>query len=628
MNIICISGFNEMSSSHYIESTQSFETSALLISVVLLGKYIESRTKHRTTNAITKLARLQVPYAICIEENQERETDTELLEIGCICKVYPGSSIPVDGIVTEGEAWINESMMTGESSFDRKTKESFVFGGTICSKGSINVKASKVGKDTALSHIISLVENAQSTKPAIQAFADKISSYFVPVVILLACITWCIWFSLIYGGNEAVNKAIEEENDSAFIFGFKFGISVLVVACPCALGLATPTAVMVATGVAARLGILIKGGDVLESSSKIKTIIFDKTGTLTEGKPKVLLFNTYTEKFFEEEIFTLVQSVESKSEHALAKSICNFTNKLSLPCIEFNNFPGEGVSGLVEIGGKIKEIYIGNIKIAKSHSLYVNEYILTEYERYESDGRTVVIVFIEENAIGLIVLAESEIVKPEAPWVISKLHEMGLEVWIITGDNEKSAKFVAESLNIPQDRVLANCYPADKKNKVESIQSFDSIDQEKDFTINKERHEFDSNNTVININQKSRLYGGVMFVGDGVNDSPSLAQADIGIAIGGTEIANEAADIVLLKTDLKDVLIALDLSKKALSKIKWNLFWAFIYNICGIPLAAGVLFIWTRIQITSIMAAAAMACSSTAVVLSSLLLNRYKPPQF
>ena len=185
---------------------------------------------------------------------------------------------------------------------------------------------------------------------------------------------------------------------------------------------------MVATGVAARLGILIKGGDVLESSSKIKTIIFDKTGTLTEGKPKVLLFNTYTEKFFEEEIFTLVQSVESKSEHALAKSICNFTNKLSLPCIEFNNFPGEGVSGLVEIGGKIKEIYIGNIKIAKSHSLYVNEYILTEYERYESDGRTVVIVFIEENAIGLIVLAESEIVKPEAPWVISKLHEMGLEV--------------------------------------------------------------------------------------------------------------------------------------------------------------------------------------------------------
>ena len=310
----------------------------------------------------------------------------------------------------------------------RKVRDSFVFGGTICNTGTINVKVSRVGKETALAQIISLVESAQSTKPAIQAFADKISSYFVPCVIGLAFITWTIWLWLIYDDNKEVNRIIKEENSSKFIFGFNFGISVLVVACPCALGLATPTAVMIATGVAARFGILIKGGDVLERSANIKTVIFDKTGTLTEGKPKVHFFNTYTEDFSEEEIFALVQSVESKSEHALAKSICNFTNKSNLPCSSFLNIPGEGVSGLVELGEKIVNVCVGNIKISDSHSFYLSKNVLADYKQYENEGKTIIIAFADEKVIGLIGVAESELVKPEAAWVVSKLHEMGLEV--------------------------------------------------------------------------------------------------------------------------------------------------------------------------------------------------------
>lgn len=620
MNLLYMTGYHETISEYYIESTHSFETSSLLISIVLLGKYLESKSKHRTTDAITKLAGLQISHAVCIENGCEKETDVGLLEVGCTVKVYPGASVPVDGTVVEGEAWINESMMTGESSLVHKLEGDFVFGGTVCSKGTINVHVTKVGKDTALSQIIALVENAQSTKPPIQGFADKISGYFVPVVIFLSVLTWIIWFSLIYSGNQKVNDIIKKEGKSRFIFGFNFGISVLVIACPCALGLATPTAVMVATGVAARFGILIKGGDALEGSANIKTIVFDKTGTLTEGKPKVIKFKTFPGLYKDHDIQSFIQSVEVKSEHPIAKAITNYIGPHNLPCSNFYNIDGEGVSGVLTWRDEEITVHIGNYNMVKSKGIRISSKIKEKYLKYENQGKTVIIASINRTSVALIAVAESELVKPEAPWVISKLHEMGLEVWIITGDNKKSALKVASILKIPESRVLANCYPGDKKAIVEHLQGLNSKCKQ---TINKtilEETHFEEYSEVKN------EFNGVMFVGDGINDSPSLAQADIGIAIGGTDIANDAAGVVLLKKDLKDVLITLDLSKKAVRKIKWNFFWAFFYNICGIPLAGGVIYIWTQVHITSIMAAAAMACSSTAVVLSSLLLNKYTPP--
>jgi P-type Cu+ transporter len=628
MNIMYLSGYKEMSPMHYIESTHSFETSALLISIILLGKYIESKSKHRTTDAITKLAKLQISSAICIENNTERETDIELLEVGCIVKIYPGASVPVDGVVVEGEAWINESMMTGESSLVRKSEGSFVFGGTVSNKGFINVKVSKVGKDTALSQIISLVESAQSTKPPIQAVADKISAYFVPIVILLAFITWGIWFGLIYSDNSVINNIIEEESDSKFIFGFNFGISVLVIACPCALGLATPTAVMVATGVAAKYGILIKGGDALEGSANIKTIVFDKTGTLTEGKPKVGYFRIFPSAYTEQATYQIIQSVESKSEHSIAKAICNYNPQDPIPCSDFINVEGEGVYAKVVVDNKQMPVYIGNKKLIFTNDIQIDSEILDEYNELEDQGKTVIIAIVDRKPIALIVMVENELVKPEALQVITNLHELNYDVWIITGDNEKSAMKVANYLKIPETRVLANCYPADKKVKVSQLQGYRL---KKEMNISASNSSFRSNNTLsilLDDENKNQKFNGVMFVGDGINDSPSLAQADIGIAIGGTDIANESAGVVFLKSDLRDVLITLDLSKKALRKIKWNFFWAFLYNVCGIPLAGGVLFVWTRFQVTSIIAAAAMACSSTAVILSSLMLNKYKPPNF
>jgi P-type Cu+ transporter len=620
INLSYVAGKGEPNGMRYMEAASSFETSSLLISIVLLGKYIESRSKHKTTDAITKLAKLQISHAVCVDGQVERETDVELLEVGCVVKVYPGASVPVDGHVIEGEAWINESMMTGESSLVKKTEGCFVFGGTVCNKGTINVTVTKVGKDTALAQIISLVESAQSTKPPIQAVADKISSIFVPAVITLACITWTIWFALIYGGNAMVNQVIDEGNHSRFIFGFNFGISVLVVACPCALGLATPTAVMVATGVAAKYGILIKGGEALEGAANIKTIVFDKTGTLTEGKPHVEYIKTYPKTLDEKQILAVILAVEAKSEHPIAKAICQHLKESAAKCIFFENIEGEGVIGEVEIDSIKHHVHIGNMKLMRNNQVQMDKKVKKKYTTYEEQGKTVIMASIGFEAAALIVVAESELVKPEAPWVVQKLHQMGLAVWLITGDNERAAMRVADYLSIPKAHVLANCYPGDKKLKVEQLQGLYSKSQKKASLTGLD------NTQSAEVIESNKEFNGVMFVGDGINDSPSLAQADIGIAVGGTDIANEAASVVLLKTDLKDIITALDLSQKALRKIKWNFFWAFLYNVCGIPLAAGVLYVWTKVQITSVMAAAAMACSSTAVVLSSLMLNRYRPP--
>ena len=615
MLLLSLSG-NSSSAMSQIEPSHSFETSSLLISIVLLGKYLEAKSKHRTTDAITNLAKLKISDAICLEGGIERKTDIDLLDPGCTVKVYPGSSIPADGHVVDGEGWVNESMMTGEGNLVKKTKDAYVFGGTICCKGSITVKISKVGKNTALSQIISLVENAQSTKPPIQAYADKISGIFVPLVMIFAILTWLVWFSLIYSDNEWVNGVIEEKKQSRFIFGFNFGISVLVIACPCALGLATPTAVMVATGVAARFGILIKGGEVLEAASHIKTIVFDKTGTLTQGKLRVKNLVCFTDYYSEEEIKSFIVSVESQSEHLIAKAITAFIQEPPFPCLKFQNLEGQGVSGLIRWKSRDLQVLIGNETIMKSHKIEIPKEIREKYSDLENEGKTTVLVSISQKIVSIVAVSESELAKPEAPSVISALQEQGYSVWIITGDNRPSAIKIANYLKIPDDQVIANCYPGDKRAKVEYLQGALKCASTQNSSLNL------TESTVLVTHIRT---GGVMFVGDGINDSPSLAQADIGIAIGGTDIANDAAGVVLLKNDLRDVLTTLDIGSKALSKIKWNFFWAFIYNICGIPLASGALYPWISVNITSEMAAAAMACSSTAVVLSSLLLNRYTP---
>lgn len=423
MNILYVSNYKADSSMHYIEASHSFETSALLISIILFGKYLESRTKHKTTDAITKLASLQISRAIMIEDNREREVDLALLEVGNIVKVYPGSSIPVDGVVESGDAWVNEAMMTGESSLVHKIVGSSVFGGTICQTGVIHVEIKKLGKDSALAQIIQLVENAQATKPAIQAVADKISKIFVPCVVATALITWAIWFGLVYGENPDVIDMMEKMNESKFVFAFKFGISVLIIACPCALGLAVPTAVMVASGVATRYGILIKDGESLENAAKIKIVVFDKTGTLTSGKPKLKEFIVIDPDMHETEVRQLVASVESNSEHPVAKAMCEGIENPP-KCEAFINVDGEGVVGKVGL----YEVSIGNYKLMASYGVLIDKKTNRKKEKLESKGATVVFAAADKRLIALIALEDQDLVRPEAPSVIRELKKQGYTV--------------------------------------------------------------------------------------------------------------------------------------------------------------------------------------------------------
>lgn len=596
----------------YVESAHSFETSSLLISIILLGKYLESKSKHRTTDAISRLASLQSSTAVFLDGDKEREIDIKLLDIGSKVRVYPGASVPVDGIVFAGEGFVNESMMTGESRLVFKTPGSGVFGGTLNAKGNFDVEITKLGKDSALNQIISLVENAQATKTPIQDIADRISRVFVPTVILVACVTWLVWFTVVMLiESEELEQKFKNEHESKYVFAFKFGISVLVIACPCALGLATPTAVMVASGVAAKHGILIKGGEALERASKIHTIIFDKTGTLTSGFPSVTnmvpLAQIEPDKFGK-----LIAAAESKSEHPIAKAICEYF-KTAAEVISCESIEGEGVRAIIDLDGQNYEVLIGNTKLMKNFSLQLDLWAETELARLEAEGKTVVICSINAEVAGLIALRDESLVKPGAKEVVHYLKANGYNVWMLTGDNELCARVVAEEVGIPFDNVIARCYPADKKTKVQDLQGL---------------YQHNNINTDGQLLQSvaEEQFGGVAFVGDGINDSPSLAQADVGIAIGATDIAMDAASIVLMKDSLKDVVIALSITRLALRRIKLNFFWAFIYNIIGIPLAAGVFYFALGFRLDSVVAAAAMALSSICVVLSSLELNRFKPP--
>lgn len=545
-----------------------FESAAVILTLITLGKYLEAVSKGKTSQAIKALMGLAPKTATIIRDNKEIVVPVEEVIVGDIVLVKPGEKLPVDGEVIEGNTSIDESMLTGESIPVEKSMGSSVIGASINKTGFIKYKATRVGRDTALAQIVKLVEDAQGSKAPIAKLADVISAYFVPVVIGLAIIASVGW--LIAGETP--------------IFSLTIFIAVLVIACPCALGLATPTAIMVGTGKGAENGVLIKGGEPLETTYKLKTIVFDKTGTITEGKPKVTDIITNGES--EEEILILAASAEKGSEHPLGEAIVKDAEEkgLSLKVIDkFNAIPGHGIE--VEIDKK--SILLGNKKLMMEKNINISSLDETS-DRLASDGKTPMYIAIDGNAAGIIAVADT--VKASSKNAIESLHKMGIKVAMITGDNKRTADAIAKQVGI--DIVLSEVLPEDKANEVKKLQ-------------------VDGNR--------------VGMVGDGINDAPALAQADIGIAIGsGTDVAIESADIVLMRSDLMDVISAIKLSKSTIKNIKENLFWAFGYNVLGIPVAMGVLHIFGGPLLNPMIAAGAMSLSSVSVLLNALRLRRFK----
>lgn len=535
-----------------------FETAGVIITLILLGKTLESRAKGRTSEAIKKLMGLQPKTAIIIDkEGTEREIPIDDVEINDIILVKPGAKIPVDGIVISGHSAVDESMLTGESLPVDKKEGDKVYAATINANGVLKFKAEKIGADTALSQIVKLVEDAQNSKAPIAALADKVSGVFVPIVIAIAIISGLAWFI----GTKDIEHSLT-------IF-----VSILVIACPCALGLATPTAIMVGTGKGAENGILIKGGEALETAHKIETIIFDKTGTITEGKPKVT--DVIGETVSNHELLSLAASVEKLSEHPLGLAVVEAASTI-YEATDFNSITGMGVQAVVS----------GNL-IKVGRAVYANA-DKSIGDKLAEEGKTPLFISIDDVYAGVIAVADT--VKPSSKEAIEKLHALGITVAMITGDNVKTANAIAKEVGI--DTVLAEVLPQDKANEVKKLQG----------------------------NGKK-----VAMVGDGINDAPALAQADIGIAIGsGTDVAMESADIVLMRSDLNDVATALKLSKSTIRNIKQNLFWAFGYNVIGIPIAAGILYLFGGPLLNPIFAAAAMSLSSVSVLTNALRLKAFK----
>ncbi|MDF2883094.1 MAG: copper-translocating P-type ATPase [Clostridiaceae bacterium] len=547
-----------------------FESAGVIITLITLGKYLESVTKGKTSEAIKKLMGLAPKTALIIRDGKETEISIDEVEVEDIILVKPGEKMPVDGEVVEGITSVDESMLTGESIPVEKSIGDKIIGASINKNGTIKYRATRVGKDTALAQIIKLVEDAQGSKAPIAKLADIISGYFVPVVMSIAAISAMAWY---LSGETGV-------------FALTIFISVLVIACPCALGLATPTAIMVGTGKGAEYGVLIKSGVALETAHKIKTIVFDKTGTLTEGKPKVTDV-IVTNGTAENDLLQLAASAEKGSEHPLGEAIVNGAKERKLEFKKLDFFkaiPGHGIQ--VKIDGK--NILLGNRKLMIESNIAIDNLEETS-NKLAGEGKTPMYVTIDGEMAGIIAVAD--IVKENSKKAIEKLHEMGIEVAMITGDNKRTAEAIAKQVGI--DRILAEVLPQDKANEVKKLQ-----------TEGKK----------------------VAMVGDGINDAPALAQADIGIAIGsGTDVAMESADIVLMRSDLMDVPTAIQLSKKTIKNIKENLFWAFGYNTMGIPVAMGVLYLFGGPLLNPIIAAAAMSFSSVSVLLNALRLKGFKP---
>ena len=546
-----------------------FESGATILTLITLGKYLEAKTKGKTSEAIKKLMGLAPKKATIIVDGVEKVISIDEVKVGDVILVKPGEKLPVDGEIVEGTTTIDESMRTGESIPIDKNIGDKVFGASINKFGMFKYKATKVGKDTALAQIIKLVEQAQGSKAPIAKMADIISGYFVPTVITLAVISSIVW--------AISGKGLE--------FSLTIFIAVLVIACPCALGLATPTAIMVGTGKGAENGILIKSGVALEGAHKINTVVFDKTGTITEGKPKVT--DIITKGLSEDELLRYASSAEKGSEHPLGEAIVVAGVERGLELFEIESFksvPGEGIVTLIND----KNILIGNNKLMKNNNIDINS-VENDVKLLASQGKTPMYMVIDGTLAGVIAVADT--LKANSKKAVEALHKLGIEVVMLTGDNEKTAQAIAKEVGI--DKVVSDVLPGDKANEVKRLQ-----DEGKN----------------------------VAMVGDGINDAPALAMANIGIAIGsGTDVAIESADIVLMRSDILDVVGAIQLSKATIKNIKENLGWAFGYNTLGIPVAMGILYAFGGPLLNPMIAAFAMSFSSVSVLLNALRLKRFKP---
>ncbi len=546
-----------------------FESAAVILALITLGKFLEARAKGRTSDAIKKLMDLSPKTAIVERNGQEVEIPVEEVEKGDIIIVKPGQSVPVDGIIIVGNSSIDESMLTGESIPVEKKVGDKVIGASINKSGFFKFEAQNVGDDTTLSQIIKLVEEASSSKAPISKLADKISSIFVPVVIAIAVISTIVWLLL----------------GESFEFALSIGIAVLVISCPCALGLATPTAIMVGTGKGAENGILIKSAESLEIAHQIKTVVMDKTGTITEGKPRVtdIIVNGINET----EMLKIAASAEKNSEHPLADAVVEEAKNRNLDLYNVSNFdaiPGQGLEAIVNN----KKYFIGNLRLINTKNININDFEVKSTKLAE-EGKTPLYFADENNVLGIIAVAD--VVKPTSLKAIQEFEAMGIEVVMLTGDNKKTAEAIRKQLGIT--RAIAEVLPQDKEREIRNIQ------------------------------EQGRK---VAMIGDGINDAPALARADVGIAIGaGTDVAIESADIVLIRSDLLDAVTAVQLSHATIRNIKQNLFWAFIYNTIGIPLAAGLFYGILEWKLNPMFAAGAMSLSSVSVVSNALRLKFFKP---
>jgi Cu+-exporting ATPase len=548
-----------------------FDTSVMIITFILAGKLLDAIAKGRTSEAIRKIMGLQAKTARVIRDGVETELPTEEVQVGDIIVVRPGEKIPVDGIVTEGYSGVDEKVITGESIPVEKRKGDQVIGATMNKTGTFKFQATKVGKDTALAQIINLVEDALSSKAPVQRIADIASGYFVPAIITIAAVSAFAWYFL-FGAD--------------YIFSLTVFIAVLIVACPCALGLATPTAIMVGVGKGAENGILIKSGEALETAYKLQAVVFDKTGTLTKGEPEVTDIIA-TEVLSEEKLLQYAAVAEKNSEHPLGQAIVDLANKRGLTLDDpddFNAIPGHGV----EVKYKDKTVLLGNRKLMETNNISISQ-LEEKMTSLEQQGKTAMLMAVDGKAAGLIAVADT--LKEHSSEAVAALKKMGLEVIMLTGDNKRTANAIAAQVGV--DRVLAEVLPSEKANEIKRLQGEGIV---------------------------------VAMVGDGINDAPALAQANIGIAVGtGTDVAIETGDIVLIKNDLRDVVVAIQLSQATMRKIRQNLFWAFFYNVALIPLAAGLLYPILHVIFDPAFAAAAMASSSVTVVTNASLLRRFKP---
>lgn len=566
----------ETSLASYLDVNQTYyDVTIVVITFIALGKYLEARSKIKTGDAIAKLLNLQAKTALVRRDNKEIEIAIDQVVHDENIIIKPGAKIPVDGLIIEGSSYLDESMVTGEPMPAKKSSGDLVIAGTINTSGSFTFKATKIGAETLLAQIIQMVEEAQGTKAPIQALADKISSVFVPIVLALAFVAFGIW---LLAGVNFFGFA------QSLSYGLVAFVSILVIACPCALGLATPTAIIVGVGKGAREGILVKDAATLEKLHKVNTVVVDKTGTLTYGKPALVNFKNFSAHQSDDELLSILASLENKSEHPLAQAILNAAKEknISFELVEdFESFKGRGIKGFINK----TEYFAGNVKLIQDLKIFF-DVALIETETVQ--GKTPIILASKEKVLAIFMIADS--VKPEAESAINNLHKLGIKVVMLTGDNKNTANFIAQQLNI--DEVVAEVLPQEKLAKIKALQAEGKI---------------------------------IAMAGDGANDAPALAQAEVGIAMAtGTDVAIASAGITLLHGDISKLVKAIRLSKLTMRGIKQNLFWAFIYNIIGIPLASGIFFPFFGWLLSPVFAGLAMALSSVSVVSNSLRLKLKK----